>query len=126
VGDNALEKQVFLSQIHEKQGSFYLTALPDFLRKVRMVVGSIFKKKEATQRGKTASPFSLVTVLTTATENREQEVMLSSPVSLAPLRTEQSRCHGLEITQIGYVALISLAYLPNPKLIQGNLLEHHV
>jgi hypothetical protein len=34
-----------------------------------------------------------VTVLTTATENREQEVMLSSPVSLAPPNLEQSRCH---------------------------------
>src|SRR5689334_23007736 len=34
-----------------------------------------------------------VTVLTTVTENREQEVMLSSPVSLAPPMTEQSRCH---------------------------------
>lgn len=34
-----------------------------------------------------------VTVLTTVTENREQEVMLSSPVSLAPLSLEQSRCH---------------------------------
>ena len=52
-------------------------------------------KKEATQRGKTASPFSLVAVLTTATENREQEVMLSSPVSLAPPKLEQSRCHRL-------------------------------
>ena len=50
-------------------------------------------KKEATQRGKTASPLSLVTVLTTVTENREQEVMLSSPVSLAPLILEQSKCH---------------------------------
>jgi hypothetical protein len=35
-----------------------------------------------------------VTVLTTVTENREQEVMLSSPVSLAPPTPEQSRCHG--------------------------------
>jgi hypothetical protein len=34
-----------------------------------------------------------VTVLTTATENREQEVMLSSPVSLAPPNLEQARCH---------------------------------
>jgi hypothetical protein len=34
-----------------------------------------------------------VTVLTTATENREQEVMLSSPVSLAPPNLRQSRCH---------------------------------
>ena len=34
-----------------------------------------------------------VTVLTTVTENREQEVMLSSPVSLAPPKPEQSRCH---------------------------------
>jgi hypothetical protein len=35
-----------------------------------------------------------VTVLTTVTDNREQEVMLSSPVSLAPPTPEQSRCHG--------------------------------
>ena len=35
-----------------------------------------------------------VTVLTTVTENREQEVMLSSPVSLAPSRVEQSGCQG--------------------------------
>ena len=33
-----------------------------------------------------------VTVLTTVTENREQEVMLSSPVSLAPRKREQSGC----------------------------------
>jgi hypothetical protein len=33
-----------------------------------------------------------VTVLTTVTENREQEVMLSSPVSLAPRMEEQSGC----------------------------------
>lgn len=33
-----------------------------------------------------------VAVLTTATVNREQEVMLSSPVSLAPLILEQSQC----------------------------------
>ena len=61
-------------------------------------------KKEATQRGKTASPFSLVTVLTTATENREQEVMLSSPVSLAPSTLEQSKCHESVSTHIGYVS----------------------
>jgi hypothetical protein len=30
-----------------------------------------------------------VTVLTPVTENREQEVMLSSPVSLAPSKLEQ-------------------------------------
>ncbi|HKQ07264.1 MAG TPA: hypothetical protein VJ464_19215 [Blastocatellia bacterium] len=35
-----------------------------------------------------------VTVLTTVTDNREQEVMLPSPVSLAPHTPEQSRCHG--------------------------------
>jgi len=34
-----------------------------------------------------------VTVLTTVTDNREQEVMLPSPVSLAPPTPEQSRCH---------------------------------
>jgi len=34
-----------------------------------------------------------VIVLTTTTENREQEVMLSSPVSLAPPMLVQSRCH---------------------------------
>jgi len=34
-----------------------------------------------------------VTVLTTVTKNREQEVMLSSPVSLAPPVLEQSKCH---------------------------------
>ena len=60
-------------------------------------------KKEATQRGKTASPLSLVTVLTTVTENREQEVMLSSPVSLAPLILEQSKCHEDGSPHIGYV-----------------------
>jgi len=32
-------------------------------------------KKEATQRGNTASPLFPVTVLTTVTKNREQEVM---------------------------------------------------
>jgi hypothetical protein len=53
-------------------------------------------KKEATQRGKTASPLFPATVLTTVTENREQEVMLSSPLSLAPSRIEQSRCHWVE------------------------------
>jgi hypothetical protein len=42
-----------------------------------------------------------VTVLTTVTENREQEVMLSSPVSLAPLTLEQSRCHCRGLTRIG-------------------------
>lgn len=36
-----------------------------------------------------------VAVLTTATKNREQEVMLSSPVSLAPQEQVQSRCHAL-------------------------------
>jgi|SRR5205807_7379484 len=51
------------------------------------------KQKEATQRGNTASPCFPVAVLTTATKNREQEVMLSSPVSLAPPDQEQSRCH---------------------------------
>jgi hypothetical protein len=45
-----------------------------------------------------------VTVLTTATENREQEVMLSSPVSLAPPNPEQSRCHEKDGTHSGYVA----------------------
>ena len=64
-------------------------------------------KKEATQRGKTASPFSLVAVLTTATENREQEVMLSSPVSLAPRKLVQSRCQRL-------IALISVI---SPKVL---------
>ena len=43
-----------------------------------------------------------VAVLTTATENREQEVMLSSPVSLAPLTLEQSRCQMPEGTCSGY------------------------
>ena len=43
-----------------------------------------------------------VTVLTTVTENREQEVMLSSPVSLAPLSLEQSRCHTKRGTHLGY------------------------
>jgi hypothetical protein len=43
-----------------------------------------------------------VAVLTTATENREQEVMLSSPVSLAPLSLEQSRCHMPTGTHSGY------------------------
>ena len=43
-----------------------------------------------------------VTVLTTVTENREQEVMLSSPVSLAPLSLEQSRCHTKTGTRFGY------------------------
>jgi hypothetical protein len=43
-----------------------------------------------------------VTVLTTVTENREQEVMLSSPVSLAPLSLEQSRCHIKIGTHFGY------------------------
>src|SRR3954463_5082708 len=43
-----------------------------------------------------------VTVLTTVTENREQEVMLSSPVSLAPLSLEQSRCHTKRGTRSGY------------------------
>jgi hypothetical protein len=33
------------------------------------------EKKEATQRGNTASPVFPVTVLTTVTKNREQEVM---------------------------------------------------
>lgn len=61
------------------------------------------EKKEATQRGKTASPLSLVTVLTTVTENREQEVMLSSPVSLAPLKQVQSECHDARSTHFGYV-----------------------
>jgi hypothetical protein len=65
---------------------------------------SIGGKKEATQRGKTASPLSLVTVLTTVTENREQEVMLPSPVSLAPSTTEQSRCHEWRSAHFGYVA----------------------
>jgi hypothetical protein len=45
---------------------------------------------------------SPVAVLTTATENREQEVMLSSPVSLAPLSLEQSRCHVSIGTHSGY------------------------
>ena len=52
-----------------------------------------------------------VIVLTTTTENREQEVMLSSPVSLAPLTIVQSKCHESTITQIGYAALKSLIYL---------------
>jgi hypothetical protein len=42
-----------------------------------------------------------VTVLTTVTENREQEVMLSSPVSLAPPESEQSRCHAAGGTHSG-------------------------
>jgi hypothetical protein len=42
-----------------------------------------------------------VTVLTTVTENREQEVMLSSPVSLAPLTLEQSKCHIPGVTHSG-------------------------
>src|SRR5437764_12227503 len=42
-----------------------------------------------------------VTVLTTVTENREQEVMLSSPVSLAPPKPEQSRCHARGGTHSG-------------------------
>ncbi len=48
--------------------------------------------------------FVSVTVLTTVTENREQEVMLSSPVSLAPSTLEQSKCHRSRSTHIGYVA----------------------
>jgi hypothetical protein len=71
---------------------------------VSTYTGCQMKKKEATQRGKTASPLSLVTVLTTVTENREQELMLSSPVSLAPSTIEQSKCHGSRSTHIGYVA----------------------
>ena len=43
-----------------------------------------------------------VAVLTTATVNREQEVMLSSPVSLAPPKPEQSKCHELVGTHFGY------------------------
>jgi hypothetical protein len=54
------------------------------------------------QRGKTASPCFPVTVLTTVTKNREQEVMLSSPVSLAPPMLEQSRCHTWAGTRFGY------------------------
>jgi len=57
-----------------------------------IVVGGWMAKKEATQRGKTASPLFPVAVLTTATKNREQEVMLSSPVSLAPPEQLQSKC----------------------------------
>jgi hypothetical protein len=43
-----------------------------------------------------------VTVLTTVTVNREQEVMLSSPVSLAPLNLEQSKGHTKPLTHSGY------------------------
>ena len=45
-----------------------------------------------------------VAVLTTATENREQEVMLSSPVSLAPLSLEQSKGHWSRGTHSGYMS----------------------
>jgi hypothetical protein len=44
-----------------------------------------------------------ITVLTTVTVNREQEVMLSSPVSLAPPEPEQSKCHELVDPHSGYV-----------------------
>jgi hypothetical protein len=43
-----------------------------------------------------------VTVLTPVTENREQEVMLSSPVSLAPREVEQYECHVPHDTHSGY------------------------
>ena len=83
----------------------YLSSVTNVIRmgRANVCVPGIGQKKEATQRGKTASPLSLVTVLTTVTENREQEVMLSSPVSLAPSTLEQSRCQAATSTHIGYV-----------------------
>jgi len=50
----------------------------------------------------TASPCFPVTVLTPVTKNREQEVMLSSPVSLAPQTVEQSGCQIKRATHFGY------------------------
>ena len=54
----------------------------------------------------------LVTVLTTVTKNREQEVMLSSPVSLAPQTVEQSECHLKTGPHIGKQGLL-FRILPN-------------
>lgn len=54
-----------------------MAELQDRKRNLERVRGDrdTVKKKEATQRGNTASPVFPVTVLTTVTKNREQEVM---------------------------------------------------
>ena len=83
-------------------------------------------KKEATQRGKTASPLFPVAVLTTATKNREQEVMLSSPVSLAPPEQLQSKCQAVRGTRSGNDAscFSGLTHLFAAASLQGE--GHHV
>jgi hypothetical protein len=59
-----------------------------------------------------------VAVLTTATVNREQEVMLSSPVSLAPLILEQSQCQQSLALIPGMICWILASFL-------SFLLLHH-
>ncbi|HJQ71112.1 MAG TPA: hypothetical protein VKA70_19205, partial [Blastocatellia bacterium] len=59
-----------------------------------------------------------VAVLTTATVNREQEVMLSSPVSLAPQILEQSQCQQTRALIPGMICSNSASFL-------SFLLLHH-
>ena len=70
---------------------------------VRTITNSITQKKRRRSVGILRRLCFPVTVLTTATVNREQEVMLSSPVSLAPREPEQSKCHELVDPHSGYV-----------------------